>query len=93
MLQFDHGVRRLLKVPPGGQLVQPLLDFINGSIRCGGARRDAHRLRSFKPFLAQVVCRLHMMHLPAVTAANPHQFLCIVAVRTADDDHDVRLLR
>ena len=83
----------MLKVLPGGQLVQPLLDFIYGSIRRGGARRNPHRLRPLKPFRAQVVCRLHMMHLPAVTAANPHQFLCIVAVRAADDHHHIRLLR
>ena len=55
-------MRCLLYAPPGSQLSEPLLDLINGGVGRGGARRDAHGLRSFKPFLAQIVRRLHMMH-------------------------------
>ena len=62
-------------------------------IRRRSSGRDADDVIGAKPFLAQIVGRLHVMHARAKTGAGFDQFMRVVAVRAADDDDHVAFLR
>ena len=51
------------------------------------------RLGTLEPLFTQIRRGLHVMHSRTVPAARSYQLMCIVAVRTADDDDDVGVPR
>ncbi len=71
---------------------QVCFDCGNHRIRGGSASRDAHRVVFRKPFGAQVLSGLNVMHASAMFSAGRDQFTGVVAVRATDDDDHVAAL-
>src|ERR1700761_4163392 len=70
-----------------------MFDALDDLLRCGSSGSDANVLRALKPFRAQILRSLHVMHVHAITAARFDELARVVAVRAADDDDDIALLR
>ena len=58
-----------------------------------GAGREAHSVSGMKPIGAKVGGRLDVVDAPAEFRAGLYEFAGVVAVGSADDDHDVAFLR
>lgn len=76
-----------------GQTLNATFDLGYDRIRRRGARGDAHCLCTCKPVRLDIRRRLHVMDARTVAAASPDQLVGVVAVRAADNDNNIRLLR
>ena len=70
-----------------------LLDGVDHGIWRRSARRDADCFSTDKPLEPQILCMLNVVNTSAVARTGVHEFTGIVAVRAADNDDHVALLR
>src|SRR5687768_10057086 len=72
-----------------GKLLQPIFYFINDRIGRGRSGGQAHGSRPLKPFRAQILRSLDVIHARAELTAGADQFAGVVAVGPTDDDDHV----
>ena len=70
-----------------------MFDRIDHRLRRGGSRREADGVFVTKPFAAQILRHLDMMHARTKLRAGFDEFMRVVAVRAADDHHQVAFSR
>ena len=70
-------------------ILNPDFNRMNRRIRCRSSCCDSHSVRFEKPFRTQVNRCLNVTHPLAVSAACRDQLTRVVAVRAADDNHNI----